>query len=271
MSPAATGCPRPTGRCGLSIGFTNRWASSSWPALPPVRWCGWRRGAGACVRPSWVPSTRLCTWPCLPAPWSSWPALSEPPSTAATGFRNRCTMCWSSLRWQQSLPTRIPQRRSSALPPRATRLRRCNQRPASEPRCCSPRASGHALTNCKGSSTWARDESREGSGQVGQEFLDQLLRRLRQPGFGDQLFEVADRDLGQIDQHRRIAVEMWGGEIHPRLVADQRELHAFVGDPDTEDVAFGWLRPAAGQRFTVRRAHGPLPCHQLLAHPPVVW
>ena len=32
-----------------------------------------------------------------------------------------------------------------------------------------------------------------GSQRVGQELLDQLLRRLRQPGLGDQLLEVADR------------------------------------------------------------------------------
>jgi len=69
--------------------------------------------------------------------------------------------------------------------------------------------------------------------------LAKRLRGLCQPGLGDQLFELGHADLPKAHQHCGVAVEMRGGEVHPGLVGDERELDALIGDPGTEDVPVG--------------------------------
>ena len=53
------------------------------------------------------------------------------------------------------------------------------------------------------------------------------------------LFQLRDADLGQPDQHHRVAVEVWAGEVDAGIVGNQRELDPFVGNPRSEDVAVG--------------------------------
>src|SRR2546429_8752537 len=80
--------------------------------------------------------------------------------------------------------------------------------------------------------------------------------------------ELGLADLGEAHQHRRVAVEMRGGEVHAGIVGDEREFHALIGHPGTEDVPVGRV---SAERRVVRLAQRSFPGDQLLAHPPGAW
>ena len=105
---------------------------------------------------------------------------------------------------------------------------------------------------------------------VAEKLLDQAFWGLSQPGVDDQLPQSQIVDLGELDQHGRIAVEMRGSEVQLGLVGDQRELDALVGHPDPENVALRRFAPELGERFVVRLAQRTFPGDQLLADPPFV-
>jgi uncharacterized membrane protein YgaE (UPF0421/DUF939 family) len=188
--------------------------------------------------------------------------LPRPASTARAGRAGRTRVGHSACRLGSRWGVRIRDRRA---PPCLGAACRCPRENRSGARRRGPGLRGRPAAGHRPSAVMTR-----GSERTGQELLDQFLGRPRQPGLGDQLLEVADLDRGQFDQHRRITIEMRGGEIDPRLVGDQRELDALIGHPDTHDVALGWLRPFHCQRFAVGRAQRALPRQQFLADPPVV-
>ncbi len=61
--------------------------------------------------------------------------------------------------------------------------------------------------------------------------LRQPLRRLEQPRLDDRLLELADTDLLQADEDRRVPVEVRRREIDAGVVGEQRLLRARVLDP----------------------------------------
>ena len=72
--------------------------------------------------------------------------------------------------------------------------------------------------------------------------------------------------VGQPDQDHRVAVEVRRGEVHVGLIGDERELHPFIRDARTEDVAVGCV---VAERGEVGLAQRPFPHDELLADPPV--
>ena len=59
-------------------------------------------------------------------------------------------------------------------------------------------------------------------GLPAKEGVGELLRRARQPGVGDQLSKVRDADAIELEEDRRVAVEVRGGEVDRRIVCDER-------------------------------------------------
>src|SRR5882757_6860015 len=101
---------------------------------------------------------------------------------------------------------------------------------------------------------------------LGEKLPDQSLRRLHRPRVGDQFRQLGHANLGQPHQHRRVAVEVRRGEVHARLVGDQRELDALVGHPRADDVA---LRRIVAKCLEIGCTQRTFPHHQLLAHSPI--